>query len=314
MHVIDRHTLEQTLDLDDALHCQREAFLALHRGEIEQPLRSRFDWPAIAARTLVMPAMRQDHPLLTMKIVQVSDAGSVSGQIWVMDTRTQTPLAIMDAEAITLLRTAATSALSAQVLAAPQAKTLAIFGAGEQAAWHARAMLRVRNLERIRIWARKPERAQALAAELGEELNIPVDACVETAAALDNADIVCTCTPANSALFDARELPVATHIIAIGAFRPDMCELPTGAFADAFVCADDPLAAQREAGDLINAGQAGTLDWSRVRTLGEQFAQVAAHQPVPRPASRTIFKSLGLAMQDHAMACLALERLGLFRA
>jgi ornithine cyclodeaminase len=308
MQFIDRETLERTLTLDDALESQRDAFRALAAGVVSLPLRSRYDWPAIGACTLVMPAMQAGHPLLCMKIVQVSDARGVSGQILAVDSRTQAPVAIMDAEAITLLRTAAASALSALHLAPPRVDVVAVFGTGEQAAAHVRALRHAGIGERFRIWGRNPEHAGQLASRLRAALDADVQPVADSRIALRGAQLVCTCTPAKAPLFEAPALADEVHVIAMGGFRPDMCELPAGAFSDAFVCVDHLQAAKAEAGDLLAAARVGMLDWSAVRELGD----VLERSRTVRPAQRTVFKSLGIAIQDHALACLALGKLGLF--
>lgn len=305
---IDRETIEKTLTLDDALESQRDAFRALAAGSVSLPLRSRFDWPAIRACTLVMPAMQAGNPLLCMKIIQVSDGGGVSGQILAMDTRTQAPVAVMDAEAITLLRTAAASALSALHLAPPRVDVVAVFGTGHQAAAHVQAFRHAGIGARFRIWGRNPDRAEQLAARLHAALEVDIRAVPDPGAAVRGAQLVCTCTPATAPLFAAEDLDEDVHLIAMGGFRPDMCELPADAFRQAFVCVDQLQAAKAEAGDLLAAERAGTLDWSGVRELG----QVLERSRTVRPARRTVFKSLGIAIQDHALASLALRKLGLF--
>ncbi len=310
MIVIDRATLEKTLTLEDALQSQGDAFRALAAGAVSLPLRSRFDWPAIGARTLVMPAMQAGNPLLCMKIVQVSDDRGVSGEILAIDTRTQAPVAVMDAEAITLLRTAAASALSALHLAPPRVDIVAVFGTGHQAAAHVRALRQAGVGRRFRIWGRNPAHAEQLAARLLPEVDAEVRAVHDSGAAIRGAQLVCTCTPATAPLFSAQDLDGDVHLIAMGGYRPDMCELPPEAFKQAFVCVDQCPAAKAEAGDLLAAERAGMLEWSDVRELGE----ILERSRTDRPARRTVFKSLGIAVQDHALACLALRRLGLFPA
>jgi ornithine cyclodeaminase/alanine dehydrogenase-like protein (mu-crystallin family) len=310
MIVIDRETLERTLTLEDALQSQRDAFRALAAGAVSLPLRSRFDWPAIRACTLVMPALQAGHPLLCIKIVQVSDSRGVTGQILAIDTRTQAPVAVMDAEAITLLRTAAASALSALHLTPPRVDVVAVFGTGHQAAAHVQALRHAGIGGRFRIWGRNPAHADQLAARLGAAIDAEVRAVHDPRSALRGAQLVCTCTPAAAPLFAAQDLDEDVHLIAMGGYRPDMCELPPDAFRQAFVCVDQREAAKAEAGDLLAADRAGMLDWSAVRELGE----VLERSRSARPARRTVFKSLGLAVQDHALARLALRKLGHFAA
>lgn len=310
MIVIDRETLENTLTLEDALESQRDAFRALAAGAVSLPLRSRFDWPATGACTLVMPAVLAGNPLLCMKIVQVSDSRGVTGQILAMDTRTQAPVAIMDAEAITLLRTAAASALSALHLAPPRVDVVAVFGTGAQAAAHVRAFRHAGVGGQFRIWGRTAAHAEQLAARLRAEIGVEVRAVRDPEDAIRGAQLVCTCTPATAPLFAAEDLDDDVHLVAMGGYRPEMRELPADAFRQAFVCVDRREAAKAEAGDLLAAQRAGMLDWSGVRELGE----ILEWSRTDRPARRTVFKSLGIAVQDHALACRALQKLGRFPA
>jgi ornithine cyclodeaminase len=241
-----------------------------------------------------------------MKILQVSDSGGVSGRILAVDTRTQALIAVMDAEAITLLRTAAASALSALHLAPPDVDVVAVFGTGHQAAAHVRALRHAGIGGRFRIWGRNSAHAEQLAARLRASLDVDVRAERDPGAALRGARLVCTCTPAAAPLFPAQDLEEDVHLIAMGGYRPDMCELPAEAFKQAFVCVDCRVAARAEAGDLLAAERAGMLDWPAVRELGE----ILVRSRTDRPARRTIFKSLGIAIQDHALASLALRKLG----
>lgn len=298
MKIISREELERTLTAEDALASQREAFLALHRGELEAPARARFDWPAIAARTLVMPVLSAADRRLALKIVQVSDHGPVSGLLMVFDSSSGEARAIMDAEPITLLRTAAASALSADLLAPKDSATLAMFGAGAQAAAHIRMLGRVRPIREVRICARRREASERLASALGRQLGIAVRSTSDAAQALAGAEIVCCCTPSTTPLFAARDVASEAHIIAIGAFRKDMVELPPELFSGAFVCVDQLSAAASEAGDLCGADAAGYLDWRKVQELGALLER----PPGRRPAPRTIFKSVGLAIQDYMLA------------
>jgi ornithine cyclodeaminase/alanine dehydrogenase-like protein (mu-crystallin family) len=201
------------------------------------------------------------------------------------------PEALLDGAELTAIRTAAVSALATDRLARRDARSLVVFGAGTQARVHVEAMRAVRPIESVAIVGRDPARARALADELDAEVAGPE--------AVAGADIVCTCTTSAEPLFDGARLAPGTHVNAIGAYRPDLRELDDAAMRRATVVVETRTAALAEAGDVIGAG----LDPDALIELGDVVRGAAGR---PEPDAITVFKSVGLALEDLAVARAAL--------
>ncbi|MDQ3499907.1 MAG: ornithine cyclodeaminase family protein [Actinomycetota bacterium] len=210
------------------------------------------------------------------------------------------PLGIVDGPTLTSIRTGAAAGLATELMAPPGEAVLAMLGAGAMAVDQIAAVAAVRPLTEIRIWSRDATHAQRLAAKVGGV------ATPTTADAVGGATIVSTATPARSPLFDEADVTGPVHVNAVGAFTPEMCEIPPGLVRRAFVVVDDLLAAATEAGDLLQAGVEADC------TLADL---INGRRSVP--TGSTFFKSVGIASQDVAAGVAALARareLGLGRS
>jgi ornithine cyclodeaminase len=208
------------------------------------------------------------------------------------------PLGLIDGPTLTAIRTGAGAGLATRLLARPGASTLAILGAGAMAADQVEAVRAVRPIERILVWSRTGDRAESLAARVG---GIAVE---HPDPAVAEADVVSTATPATEPLFSADAIRPGTHINAVGAFTPDMCEIPGELVRRAFVVVDDREAAALEAGDLLRVG----------RSPDATVADLLEGRMHPPDGDVTFFKSVGISSQDVAAGRAALlnaERLGL---
>lgn len=225
-----------------------------------------------------------------IKVVSTTP-GDPDGIVAVFDAGGR-PLGICDGPTLTGIRTGAASGLSTDLLARADAGVLAMLGAGAMAPDQVAAVRAVRPIRRLLIWSRSLDRATAFAEATGGE---PIEAADSAVAA---ADIVCTATPATQPLFSPESVRPGTHINAIGAFTPDMTELPLETLRRAFIVVDDVDASSAEAGDLIQAGVTPNA------TVGELLGDGKA----PSRNATTIFKSVGIASQDIAAATAALSR------
>jgi ornithine cyclodeaminase/alanine dehydrogenase-like protein (mu-crystallin family) len=201
------------------------------------------------------------------------------------------PEALLDGTELTAIRTAAVSALATDRLARPDARSLVIFGAGTQARAHVEAMRAVRPIETVAIVGRDPRRARELADAVGAEVAGPE--------VLAGADLVCTCTTSAEPLFDGTRLAPGAHVNAIGAYRPDLRELDDAAMRCATVVVETRATALAEAGDVIGAG----LGPGALLELGDVVRGAAGR---PDREAITVFKSVGLAFADLAVARAAL--------
>jgi ornithine cyclodeaminase len=215
------------------------------------------------------------------------------------------PLALIDGEALTALRTAAVSGLATRHLALPDAGRLVLFGAGATATTHLEAMRAVRPIRRVTVVSRTRARAEALADRAREA---GVEAGVGAAGDITEADLVCTCTTSPEPLFDGSLLRPGTHVNAIGAFSPDTRELDDEAVRRARVVVETRRAALAEAGDILIPLRSGVIDESHVVA---DLAQVVRGERVRTgPRDITVFKSVGIAVEDLAVAGAAVRARG----
>jgi len=210
------------------------------------------------------------------------------------------PEALLDGAELTAIRTAAVSALATRRLARADARRLVVFGAGTQARAHAHAMCAVRQIEHVAVVGRDPERAAALVTELCAE---GIRAEVAGAEAVSAADVVCTCTTSPEPLFAGERLPAGVHVNAIGAYRADLRELDAAALARARVVVETRAAALAEGGDVVQAVAEGALEAGAL----EELRDVVLGAGRQDPAELTVFKSVGLALEDLAIARAAVS-------
>ncbi len=276
------------------------ALEAVYQGAATAPLRHAHALSA-TDNLLLMPAW--DDRLIVTKLVTVMPAAphTVQAIVLVLDRATGQPLACLDGEAVTLRRTAAVSALAAQRLARPDAARLLLVGSGRLAPWMARAHSALRpGLSRIDVWGRNPQSAQSLAEELAGE-GLPAQVAPDLAAAAQQADIVCCATTAQSPVVQGAWLRPGTHLDLVGAFRPTMREVDDAAVLRARIVVDSEAGALSEAGDLVQPLAAGRL--KREAIVGDlaQLLRDRLRPGLPQ-ADLTLFKSVGMALQDLAAA------------
>lgn len=238
--------------------------------------------------SLFMPGRAGPHA--GIKVVSVVPGNPVG--IVAIFSPDGSPLGLVDGPTLTAIRTGAAAGLATRLLAGKSPRVLAMLGAGAMAFDQIEAVKAVRPIERILIWSRDPQRASALASRVGGEMIGDPDAAVSA------ADIISTATPSRHPLFSDDRVRSGTHINAVGAFTPRMCEIPPDTVHRAYVVVDDLEAAEEEAGDLIQA------DRPPVCTIGDVLA--GRHPQIGEDV--TLFKSVGIASQDVAAGVVALAR------
>ena len=252
---------------------------------------------------LLMPAWNEHVIAVKLVTVMPAAAHTVRASVLVLDRASGLPLALLDGEALTLRRTAATSALAARHLARTDASTLLLVGTGRLAAWMARAHAALRpGLRSIAVWGRRIEAAQALAAQLADE-GLPARAANELEAACRAAHIVCCATTSTEPLVHGGWLVSGTHLDLVGAFRRDMREVDDAAVLRAHVVVDTHAGALAEAGDLTQPLAAGLIQRGHIAA---DLAEVLRGERPGRmdAAELTLFKSVGTALEDLAAAQL----------
>jgi alanine dehydrogenase len=267
------------------------------------PARNHYELgaPPSANSLLVMPGWREGGHL-GVKIVTVFPENekrglcSVNGEYLLISGDTGEPLALLDGRALTLLRTAAVSALAADLLAAPDADTLLMVGTGALAAYLIEGHLAVRRFKSIGIWGRTPAKAIRLVNRLlGKDLPVHLVPHLETAAR--EADVICCATMATSPLIEGRWLEPHAHLNLIGSFRPSMREADANCFRDSLVAVDTPDALE-ESGELVEPLQSGIVRRDQIVQLRDLVVNGA-----PAAGSRkSVFKSVGSALADLSAA------------
>jgi ornithine cyclodeaminase len=292
--------------MDDCVEVMAEALAALERGDMEQPLRFVVR-PAEAAGLMgLMPAYRaRPEAAYGLKAVCVFPGNPArgldahQGAVLLFDGETGELRAALNASAITAVRTAAVSAVATRLLAREKTRELAILGAGVQARSHLQAMAVVRTFEVARIWSRTAEHAQALVAETDAPFRIEVATSAE--GAVRGADVVCTTTSSREPVLSRAWLRDGAHVNAVGSSIPTTRELDTETMAAAALFVDRRESTINEAGDFLFAQREGAIGPDHIRAeLGEVLAGTAEGRT--SPDELTVFKSLGLAVEDLAAA------------
>lgn len=303
-HLVTAEELAALVSPRDAVDVLEAAFSALDGGG--DPPRTHQAVPG--GELLLMPASGPGG--VGVKLVTIARENPAAGRpliqgVYVLfSPATLSPAAIVEGAALTALRTSAVSALATRHLARPDARRLVIFGGGTQAEAHALAVPAVRPIEHIAIIGT----GSARTAELVERLQVRgLPAELDDGSALEAADVVCTCTTSTTPLFEGHALAPGTHVNAIGAYRPDMCELPALLLRRARVFVESRAAALREGGDLVRAIAAGTVT---ADCIDAELSDVVRGAIGARtPDEITVFKSVGLAVEDLAVANALAARL-----
>ena len=308
MRVVSADEIDRALDVPTLIEALAEAF----RGGSEAPERHHHAVarPGGDATLLLMPAW--DAGFLGVKVVSVypgnaaRDLPSVQGSYLLMDGDSGRPLAVLDGARLTLWRTAAASALAARHLARPDASRLLVVGAGALAPFLVRAHAAVRPLRRIAIWARRPEAAARLAADLAAE-GRPAEAARDLACEVETADIVSCATLSREPIVRGDWLAPGAHLDLVGAYSLAMREADDRALRRAAVFVDTP-ACLHEGGDVAVAIRAGTFEAGAVR--GDLADLVSGRVPGRTAAGEiTLFKSIGASIEDLAAAVAVWRRI-----
>lgn len=312
--ILNHSDVEQLLPMNECITVMEEAFRALARDEFHQPLRTIIKPPAVKGVMALMPTFRSgEAPLFGLKAICVFPGNAEIGKdahqggVILFDGANGEPLAIVNASAITAIRTAAVSGLATRLLAREDAGDLAVIGAGVQARTHLAAMLSVRELRRIRIAARCLDSAKRLAEEMQDQTSCLIEAVESNEAAIRGADIIVTVTTTREPVVRREWVSPGAHINAVGTYSFNAREIDTATMKAASLFVDRRESALNEAGDYLIAANEGAIGPDHMRA--ELSELVAGNHPGrTSPDEITIFKSLGLAMEDLAAAAYCFRK------
>ncbi len=308
--LLSEQDVRMLLSMDDLITVMEGALVQFSTGAAQQPLRTVLQVGPQRAFFGVMPAFISEPPALGTKLVTVFGSNAAEGlpthlaTIALLEPATGALLAVLDGRYITEARTAAVSALSAKLLAKEDAGILAIIGSGVQARSHLQALSRVRTLKDVRVWSPTREHRERFVSEMRAHVDAPISAKASVAEAARDADLIALVTSSREPVLLSEWVADGAHICAVGACRPDQREMDTALVARGRIYVDSRTGALAEAGDIVLPIAEGAFDGSKI--AGE-IGELAAGRTARR-ASRdevTIFKSLGMAVEDVAAAHMA---------
>jgi ornithine cyclodeaminase/alanine dehydrogenase-like protein (mu-crystallin family) len=287
---LDEEKVRNHLRLEELIPAMEKALIEFSSGKVTQPLRSVITVDPPGGFFGMMPARTPDG--LGIKLVTFYPRNAERGipthmaTIFLADPETGAPLAVMDGRLITEMRTAAVSAAATKLLASTDAKILAILGSGVQARSHVEALRLVRRFEEIRVWSPTKAHAEQFAKQIGATA-------MSAEEVVRGADVVVTATSSKTPVLRGTWLKVGCHVNAVGACRPDWRELDDEAMREV-VFVDSREAAMKESGDVILSGA----------KIYAELGEALVGKVPSRANETTIFKSLGMAVEDVAAAML----------
>jgi ornithine cyclodeaminase len=297
----------------ECLELMRRTMIALSEGRAVVPLRSVMAMPDARGMLGNMPGYLADPECFGVKLVSLMphnkppQYSSHLGLVLLFESEHGCPVAILDAAEITAIRTAAASGLATRLLARADAGDLALLGAGEQARSHLQAMLAVRPLRRIRVWARDRGKAEVFAATEAARHGVAVETSASAREAVQGADIICTLTKAREPILLGDWVSSGAHLNVVGSSLASAAEIDTAAVARSRFFVDSRNSTMNEGAEYLRALHAGAITAAHIAAeIGE-----VANGTIPgrtSPDEVTLYKSLGVAPQDLASAHYVLEK------
>ena len=300
--------VKELLPMAECIPLMVEALISLAKGKSHQPLRMIFRPPEAPGMMSLMPAYRSEaYPVFGLKAICIFPGNSVRGKdahqgtMILYSSETGEPIAIENASAITAIRTAAVSAVAIDLLAKKDAGKLAIIGAGIQGRAHLEAISCVRKITSVQVTDKMIERTRNFVEEMGPRYSFPIQAMDSVEAALEGADVIVTITDSSEPVLRREWIVAGAHINAVGACVPSAREIDSRTMASSKLYVDSRESTLREAGDYLIAVKEGVIKPDHIQAeIGEVL--VGAKPGRESGKEITLFKSLGLAIEDLAAA------------
>ena len=306
--VLGHSQVTEFLPMAECIEVMSDALAALARGEVHQPLRTAEVAPGANGILGLMPAYRAGgNPAYGLKAVCVfpenaaKGLDSHQGGVLLFSGDTGQLLAVMDASAITAIRTAAVSAVATRLLARDDAATLAIIGAGVEARTHLGAMACVKRLKAVRVASKTPDSAKRFVSEMQPGFDCRLEIADSIESALKGADIIVTATTSREPLVKREWVEAGAHMNVVGSSIRSTREVDTATMKDASLFVDRRESTLNEAGDYLLAAREGAIDSGHIKA---ELGEILTGQKAGRTSSDeiTLFKSLGLGIEDLASA------------
>ena len=316
MLILNADEVRQALPMKQVIAAMKDAYASLSDGTAVVPLRTRLQISSHDAISLFMPAyMKADSgEALAIKVVSLYPHNPSRGLAYIqaavllLESDTGRAIALLEGSTLTAIRTGAGSGAAIDLLARKDSKVLAIFGAGAQGRTQLEAACNARDIERVFIFNPNMDKAKTFAEAMAGRNSIPEDIYVAQTPreAIENADIICTATTSSKPVFEDKDVKPGTHISAIGAYTPEMQELPIETVARARIVVDSYATVMEEAGDIVQAIRAGAIQESNIHA---ELGEVILGKKIGRESEDqiTFFKSVGNAIQDAVAAQLVLQ-------
>jgi alanine dehydrogenase len=316
MIILKSSDIPKVLPMRAAIEAMKEAFAALSSGQAEVPLRCQLAIEPYNGTSIFMPAFihYEEREALAIKVVSVypenapRDLPIIHAAVLVLEAQSGRPIALLEGGRLTAIRTGAASGAATDLLARPDSHIAAIFGAGVQGRTQLEAICTVRPIEKVWVFDTNQDKVHNFIADMAGQGSIPEDlrAASSSQEAVAEADIICTATTSNIPVFQHNDLKPGIHINGVGSFTQEMQEIPPETVKDALVVVDSLTAAFEEAGDLIQAIQAGVITPDHIRT---ELGEIVLGEKLGRTSNQetTFFKSVGVAVQDALAARIALR-------
>ena len=313
MLVLSKQDIQTALPMGEGVEVMKRAFKQFYMGKATVPARIHIDVPEHNGTTLFMPGYLNEDKNITVKIVSVfadnpeKNLPAINAIVLVIDAETGIAHAILEGTYLTAIRTGATAGAATDFLAREDASSAAIFGAGPQGCAQLEAMCAVRPIRQAWIFDINRQAAQAFAADMTQRTAVSIQVGRNPMEAVANADIICTATNSIHPVFDNRDIRPGTHINAVGVYKPHIQELPADTVKRAKIVVDSRQACMEEAGDLLVPIKQGIIAQEHIYA---ELGEIAAGVKPGRTSEEeiTLFKSVGIAVQDAAAASAVLTQ------
>lgn len=310
MKYLNPHDIRSLLSMSECIAVMRDLFLLNPERDLINPLRPKMMLPNGGILGM-MPAYIRPYNAMGIKVISVylqnyqQGLSSHQGIVHLFDAENGMLKLSLDADEVTAIRTAAVSALMTDVLALDHAETLCLIGTGTQAITHLEAIALVRPLKKVKVWSPNPANVQKFVKSQSALYPLEFEACLSAEAAVRDADIVCTLTSSSQPLVFNDWLKAGVHLNAVGASTPNYRETASDVVFNSEIFVDNYESACNEAGDLILA----LGDKEKVRAAIKADIHKALTQPnLVDKSQKTLFKSLGLAIEDLAVAHFCFQK------
>ena len=304
---VNQEEVPGLLAMDACMAAMERVLATLARGDATLPLRTILWLPEKAGGFGLMPSLLPTEKVLGVKVItffpknEGTELDTHQAAVLLFEADRGRLIAVIDATSITAIRTAAVSGVATKLLAREDASELALIGSGVQARTHLEAVLVARRIRRVRVASQSLDRAKRFADRESARRGVPVQAVETPRAAVEGADIVCTCTSAREPVVEGAWLSPGTHINAVGSSVPFARELDTAAVVRSRLYADRRESLQNEAGDFLIPKKEGAVSDGHI--VGEIGEILIGKVPGRRSKDEvTLFKSLGLSVEDVASA------------